>query len=101
MVALGVVFKAKFKIIMKQRIFSNWTLRRSLYLVLGIVVMVQSVMTEQWFGLAFGAYFASMGLFAFGCAGGQCYGSAPSASFDRQKSVPVVEDIKFEEVKNN
>ena len=55
---------------MKQRILSNWTLRRVLYLVLGIVVMVQSVMSEQWFGLAFGAYFASMGLFAFGCAGG-------------------------------
>jgi hypothetical protein len=101
MVALGVVFKAKFKIIMKQRIFSNWTLRRVLYLVLGIVVMVQSVMTEQWFGLALGAYFASMGLFAFGCAGGQCYGSAPSASLYGQNTAPMVEDIKFEEVKNN
>jgi hypothetical protein len=42
-----------------------------------------------------------MGLFAFGCAGGHCYGSAPSASFDGQNSVPVVEDVKFEEVKNN
>jgi hypothetical protein len=101
MVALGVVFKAKFRIIMKKRIFSNWTLRRALYLVLGIVVMIQSVMTEQWFGLALGAYFASMGLFAFGCAGGQCYGSTPSASLYGQNTVPMVEDIKFEEVKNN
>lgn len=84
---------------MKQRILSNWTFTRALYLVLGIVVMVQSVMSEQWFGLAFGAYFASMGLFAFGCAAGHCYGTAPSSKSYAQSNAPIIEDVEFEEVK--
>lgn len=85
---------------MKQRILSNWTVPRALYLVLGIMVMVQSVMSAQWFGLAFGAYFASMGLFAFGCAAGQCYGPAASKSY-KQTKASIIEDVEFEEVKTN
>lgn len=85
---------------MKQRILSNWTFTRALYLVLGIVVMVQSVVTQQWFGLAFGAYFASMGLFAFGCAAGHCYGAASSSKSYVQSKAPIIEDVEFEEVKN-
>lgn len=86
---------------MKQRILSNWTVPRALYLVLGIMVMVQSVMSAQWFGLAFGAYFASMGLFVFGCAAGQCYGSTPSSKSYRPSAAPIIEDVEFEEVKTN
>lgn len=59
---------------MKNRILTNWTLTRGLYLVIGIVVIVQSILSQQWFGVAFGCYFASMGLFAFGCAAGNCLG---------------------------
>jgi hypothetical protein len=57
---------------MKERILNNWTFMRALYLLMGIAVIVQSVMSQQWFGVAFGGYFASMGLFAFGCAAGNC-----------------------------
>jgi hypothetical protein len=39
---------------------------------MGVLVGIQSIYNQQWFGLAFGAYFASMGLFAFGCAAGNC-----------------------------
>ncbi len=57
---------------MKARMFSNWTLTRALYLVIGGSIVVQSVMNAQWFMMGFGVYFAAMGLFAFGCASGNC-----------------------------
>jgi hypothetical protein len=61
---------------MKQRILTGWTFTRVLYLALGSMVVVESIAGQQWVGAAFGAYFAAMGLFAFGCAGGNCYGGS-------------------------
>ena len=61
---------------MKQRILTGWTFTRVLYLALGSMVVAESVAGQQWVGAAFGAYFAAMGLFAFGCAGGNCYGGS-------------------------
>jgi hypothetical protein len=58
---------------MKERLIHNWTITRLLYLVLGIAIVVQSVFSGPWVGIAAGAYFAMMGLFAFGCAAGSCY----------------------------
>jgi hypothetical protein len=78
---------------MKERILKNWTFTRALYLLIGTAVIVQSVMSKQWFGVAFGGYFASMGLFAFGCAAGNC------ATEPLQKSNTTIEDVEFEEVK--
>jgi len=83
---------------MKERILTNWTFTRALYLVMGIAVIVQSVINQQWFGVAFGGYFASMGLFAFGCAAGNCY-SGNCAIEPQQKSNTTIEDVEFEEVK--
>jgi hypothetical protein len=83
---------------MKQRILTNWTFMRALYLLMGIAVIVQSVMSQQWFGVAFGGYFASMGLFAFGCAAGNCYGGN-CATEPLEKSNATIEDVDFEEVK--
>lgn len=57
---------------MIKRITSAWSFRRVLYLGLGILLIVQSAVNDMWFGVFFGAYFAAMGLFAFGCAGGHC-----------------------------
>lgn len=59
---------------MKERILKNWTFTRAFYLIMGLFVIVQSFMGQQWFGIAFGGYFAAMGLFAFGCASGNCVG---------------------------
>lgn len=82
---------------MKQRILSNWTLIRALYLILGVAVIFQSIFSQQWFGLAFGSYFAAMGLFAFGCASGNCFGGA-CANDSQQKANTTVQHAKFEEV---
>jgi len=83
---------------MIKRIMNDWTFTRALYLILGIVVIVQSVMTQQWFGAIFGAYFASMGLFAFGCAAGNCFGTNQKTEMQRIENMDVHE-IEFEEVK--
>ena len=77
---------------MKERILTNWTFTRALYLIMGIAVIIQSIMSHQWFGVALGGYFASMGLFAFGCASGNCY-VAP-----KQKT-STIQNVDFEEVK--
>jgi hypothetical protein len=39
---------------------------------MGLLIGIHSAMNMEWMGAILGAYFASMGLFAFGCAGGQC-----------------------------
>ena len=83
---------------MKERILTNWTFSRALYLIIGIAVIIQSIMSKQWFGVAFGGYFASMGLFAFGCAAGNCFGSS-CATEPKQKSTATIQDVDFEEIK--
>lgn len=56
----------------KKRLFTGWDFARILYLLLGLLVIGQSVSEAQWLGLLPGGYIASMGLFAFGCASGNC-----------------------------
>lgn len=82
---------------MKQRLLTGWNFRRILYLALGLYMIVQSILLKQWWGIAFGSYFASMGVFAFGCASGSC-GSGycrPPRRPGRQAN----EEISFEEIK--
>lgn len=57
---------------MKQRILYGWTIRRVLYTLMGIAVIVQAIREEQWWWILLGAYFAGMGIFSFGCASGAC-----------------------------
>lgn len=83
---------------MKERILTNWTFTRGLYLVLGITVIIQSLMSQQWFGVFFGGYFASMGLFAFGCAAGNCFNGSCDIE-PKHKSKTAIQDVQFEEVK--
>lgn len=83
---------------MKERILTGWTFTRGLYLLMGILVIIQSAMQQQWFGVLFGGYFASMGLFAFGCASGNCFDSS-CVTEPKQKSNTTIQDVAFEEVK--
>ena len=82
---------------MKERILTNWTLIRGFYLVVGLYIVTQSVLSQEWFGVVFGGYFASMGLFAFGCASGNCAGGS-CAPNPTQKAETPPQDIAFEEV---
>lgn len=55
------------------------------------------MMYNEWMGALLGTYFASMGLFAFGCAGGQSYGGNcySNTAITAKKS----EQVEYEEVK--
>ncbi|HTQ27907.1 MAG TPA: hypothetical protein VMI35_07255 [Puia sp.] len=83
---------------MKQRIFSGWTFGRALYSVLGGIIIVQSIMEHEWMGLLLGGYFAAMGVFAFGCAAGNCFGAGivPQTKVGTKADI---RDIEFEEIK--
>ena len=74
---------------MKTRLFTGWTITRALYLFIGIIFIIQSIINSEWFGILIGAYFAAMGLFAFGCAAGNCF--VPNV---KQKSAAELEEIK-------
>ena len=64
---------------MLQRILTGWTFVRVVYVILGGIVIIQSALAKEWAGVIFGSYFASMGLFAFGCAAGNCFGGSCAA----------------------
>jgi hypothetical protein len=79
---------------MKQRILTGWTFTRALYTLIGILIIIQAVMINQWMGLMVGGYFSAMGIFAFGCAGGKCL----VATHKHNGETPG-KDISFEEIK--
>ncbi len=83
---------------MKERILTGWTVTRILYLVMGIAVMVQGLTEQVYWGIAFGAYFAAMGLFNFGCAAG-CYGGNYYTG-TKHKTKNEITTTDFEEVKS-
>ena len=81
---------------MKERILTNWTLTRAFYLIVGLFVIIQSFMSQQWFGIAFGGYFAAMGLFAFGCASGNCIGGNCSTETNQNPNQQVAQSEENE-----
>lgn len=76
---------------MKDRILKGWTPIRWLYLILGTFSIVNSVMAQEWIGTFIGIYFASMGLFAFGCAAGQCHIPTPSIKDNNSENIQYTE----------
>jgi hypothetical protein len=61
---------------MLDRILTGWSFQRAFYLIAGGGMVAMSIIDHQWPGALIGSYFAAMGLFAFGCASGNCYGGA-------------------------
>ncbi|CAN5361310.1 hypothetical protein BH09BAC2_BH09BAC2_22090 [soil metagenome] len=83
---------------MKERILTNWTIGRLLYFIPGIIIVIGSLLNREWPGVAFGGYFALMGLFGFGCASGNC-GGVSCASGTQKKSKISIEDVEYKGVK--
>ncbi|MBL0309617.1 MAG: hypothetical protein IPP77_08065 [Bacteroidetes bacterium] len=71
---------------MKDRILNGWNLTRVIYVLMGLLLIIYSVMEQQWFGLVVGGYFAAMGIFSFGCAAGQCDVRSQRTDFHQKKS---------------
>ncbi len=77
---------------MKQALLSNWTFFRILRLVIGIVIIVQAVMTkDSLFGVA-GLMITSMAIFNVGCCG------AGGCNTQTKKTSETTKDIHYEEV---
>ena len=79
---------------MMNRILKGWNFIRVFYLLAGIGMLVQSVVHKQWAFAIVGLYFAIMGLFALGCAGGCCYTAASN-----KPSENSIQNTEYEEVK--
>ena len=69
----------------KNRLLTGWTFIRVAYLVIGIMVIIQATVNDQWLGMLLGGYVAFMGLFAFGCAGGSCFDGNCKVKPDRDQ----------------
>ena len=72
---------------MKDRIMTGWTIQRAFYLIAGGGMVIMSAVDHQWAGALIGVYFAAMGLFAFGCASGNCLGG--ECKTDMKPEIPV------------
>jgi hypothetical protein len=70
----------------------GWNARRVIYTIVGAVIMIRFYLNGEWIGMLLGTYFFAMGLFGFGCAGGNC--SVPQ---NRARSL----DIGPSSLKNN
>ena len=57
----------------RDRLLTGWNFTRIAYTAVGLYIVFQAFADKQWSFLPLGLYFASMGVFAFGCAGGNCY----------------------------
>ena len=57
---------------LRYRLSSGWSIIRVVYLAMGLALVYQSFQLQEWLAVGFGIYFAAMGLFGFGCAGGAC-----------------------------
>jgi hypothetical protein len=84
---------------MKERILKGWTFTRVLYVFMGVFIIIQSISVSQWPMTLFGAYFASMGLFAFGCASGNCFGGTCSTEPLKQAEKKEMDEVEYEEIK--
>ncbi len=87
---------------MKARILTGWTFQRLVFLVVGVYLLISAAMDQMWMGVFLGAYFAAMGLFAFGCAAGAC-GAPIFGGGNKQQAAdvnPEKLEIEFEEIKS-
>jgi len=78
-------------------IFQNWTFMRGIRLLLGVVILVQSIVTKDILFGTMSLLLIAMPLFNFGC----CSEGACGVGLPNNKSHSKIEDVEFEEVKDN
>ena len=81
---------------MMERMLTGWSFTRVVYILMGSYLAIQAISEEHWAFVPLGLYFASMGLFAFGCAAGNCY-TAPNQT----TITGSVNDVSYEEITSN
>ena len=75
-------------------LLQNWTFMRGLRLLLGVIVLIQSIVTKDIVMDGMSAFLIATSVFNFGCCGsGGC-----GVNSDKSKNKNTLEDIEFEEV---
>ena len=78
---------------MIQKIFSQWNFMRAARLVMGIAILVQSYLSQDWMLAIAGVLFTVMPLFNMGCcATGGC--AVPVSKKNQQKETTYEEVVK-------
>lgn len=82
---------------MKERILGRWNTMRIVYTLFGLAALFTGIISKDWLVGFIGVVFTGMGIFSFGCAGGNC---APGNSFDYSEAIKKIEsaEVVFEEV---
>jgi hypothetical protein len=78
--------------IMKQTVFSNWSLMRFLRLAMGIAILVQAVIAKDMLFAFAGIIFTAMPVFNVGCCGTAGCAATPVKDSD------TTQKITYEEV---
>jgi hypothetical protein len=55
-----------------KNLLQKWNFRQVIYLIGGIFFILIAIKDKTWWMIPFGLYFASMAIFRFGCASGNC-----------------------------
>lgn len=74
------------------RIANNWNVFRAIRLLLGVMIVIQSIQFREYWFILVGGLFAILALFDMGCVGGNC--ATPTYRQSTQKP----EEITYEEV---
>lgn len=82
---------------MWQRVATNWNLFRIIRLLLGVMIVVQSIQFREYWFVLVGALFAALAVFDMGCAGGSCVAPPTYNNIGKQKNQKI-EDTTYEEV---
>ncbi|MCO6495141.1 MAG: hypothetical protein J5I91_05610 [Bacteroidetes bacterium] len=79
-----------------KELLKGWNLMRVLYLVMGILIIIQGVETKEWFVALMGGLLLVMGIFKMGCANTK---SCCNTAISPKKSESNNDEINFEEIK--
>lgn len=80
---------------MKAVVLKNWNMMRMLRLVIGIFIISQGMLAQEWALIAMGSIFSALAVLNIGCCD-RCLPNTPKAR--NHKSV-AAKEITFEEVK--
>ncbi len=76
-----------------KKLLINWNLMRFVRLVLGIIIIIQGIITKQYIFALIGLLFAAMALLNIGCCGTMVCNNSKTAN-----SESTTKEISYEEV---
>ncbi|MCE3278758.1 MAG: hypothetical protein K0S44_949 [Bacteroidetes bacterium] len=79
---------------MMNTLFQNWTFIRGLRLLLGVIVLIQSIVSKDILMGGMSTFLIATAVFDFGCYGSSGCGT----NSDKNKNTNTIEDVEFEEV---